>query len=75
MVAEIVQIEPYELMLCREMIPLFIPCNFIYSIPDLDVNESKLILKLDFEIFLSKSVFPSTARLWFFIHTWISLSY
>lgn len=68
MVVEIVLIEPYNLMRCRKMIPLFFPCNFIYSVLVLDVNESKSMLKPDFEIFLSKLVFPSSSRL-FFIHS------
>lgn len=73
MVAEIVLIEPYNLMRGREMIPLFIPRNFIYSALGLDVNESKSMLKIDFKMFLSKLVFPSTSRLLFFIHTLILL--
>lgn len=68
MVVEIVLIEPYNPMRCRKMIPLFIPCNFIYSVLVLDVNETKSMLKPDFEIFLSKLVFPSSPRL-FFIHS------
>lgn len=63
MVAEIVLNQPYNLMQCR----LFIPCNFIYSVLGPDVNGSKSMLKLDFEILLSKLVFPSTSC-WFVFH-------
>lgn len=49
-------------MRCKEMILLFIPYNFIYSILGLDVDELKSMLKLDFKL-----VFPSTSHL-FFIH-------